>query len=209
VDPRVLIPRPDTETLVEAALEIINRPGGRGAETSVVDICTGSGCIPLTLAWEVPGLKSAAADISPAAACVFALNRRLLRRPETAFYLSDLLNGVPGRWDLITANPPYLSPAEIEEKRRREGGPWGSAAAADWEEPELALNGGEGGLKILRRVIAQSPARLNPGGWLVMEGAPGQMNFLRKAMAEEGFLGVECVPDLAGRERVIRGYYGK
>jgi release factor glutamine methyltransferase len=189
VDPRVLVPRPDTETLVEQALALL-RP--RGAGLKLHDACTGSGCVAVTLAHELPDLEVSASDISARAEEVFRMNARALLGGELAFIRSDLLESVPGRFDMITANPPYLSEREVGEMRK-----------IGWPEPELALNGGEDGLDLARRLLRQAPSRLKPGGWLLLEAAPQQMEPLAAEARESGFSEIRVHPDLAGRPRVL------
>ncbi|MBN2048883.1 MAG: peptide chain release factor N(5)-glutamine methyltransferase [Spirochaetales bacterium] len=190
VDPRVLVPRPDTETLVETVLSLLHaRPEPR----TVHDLCTGSGCIALTLKLENPYLQVSASDISPEAGEVFRENCRRLG-VSVPFILSDLLSSVPGTFDIITANPPYLTDEE-----------YAAMAAAGWPEPRVALAGGLEGLDIFMRLIEKSVASLAPKGYLVCEAAPGQFEALGKAMEKAHFSSVEVTRDLAGRERVIIG----
>jgi len=199
-DPRVLIPRPDTEILVEAALEAtailreeepaLATPGA----LKVLDVCTGTGCIPLTLALEDPALTVHASDISTGAEAVFLLNRERLACPGTIFHRSDLLAGIPGRWHLITSNPPYLT-GEETRIRMEEG----------WVEPALALDGGPEGLDLLFRLIEESADSLFENGYLILEADPEQMQALGTRMEETGFREIAVLPDLAGRDRVIQG----
>lgn len=189
VDPRVLVPRPDTETLVEAALELARtRPGCR----RVHDACTGSGCVAVTLQHEAGKLEVSASDISEQAEAVFQMNARSILGRELAFYRSDLLENVPGRFDLITANPPYLSEREVADMRK-----------IGWPEPELALNGGSDGLDSECRLLHQAPAKLKPEGWLLMEAAPSQMPALASRAREAGYTTIRVHEDLAGRPRVL------
>jgi release factor glutamine methyltransferase len=194
VDARVLVPRPDTEALVERALEIAREePWIR----RVLDACTGSGCIGIAVKHAVPALDVSLSDVSPDALAVAAENaRRILGVPLPAF-LSDLLEGAQGRFDLITANPPYLSDAEAD-----------GMAARSWPEPSLALRGGPDGTALAERLIAQAPDRLSDGGWLLVEAAPGQFGKLCACMERAGFGGVTVVRDLGDRERVIVGRCG-
>jgi release factor glutamine methyltransferase len=191
VDERVLVPRPDTEILVERALRICgSEPGIR----TVHDACTGSGCVVIALKLMAPELEISASDISPAAAEVFRLNAEKLLGGPASFHLSDLLEGVPGAFDLIVANPPYLQDAEVDDLRR-----------IGWPEPELSLRGGKGGTDIAERLIDEAPRKLTPGGWLALEAAPGQFEELSAAMERSGFRSIGIDKDLAGRDRVISG----
>jgi release factor glutamine methyltransferase len=194
VDERVLVPRPDTETLVELARELIAAdPGLR----TLHDACTGSGCVAIALARVEPGLDVSASDISARAAEVFALNSQRLLGRQLPFVISDLLEAVGGGFHLITANPPYLAQEEVE-----------AMAAAGWPEPPPALRGGREGTELAARLILQAPGRLAAGGWLALEAGPAQSASLAQAMAEAGFSDITVRQDLAGRDRVIAGRRG-
>jgi release factor glutamine methyltransferase len=190
VDERVLVPRPETETLVACALELAREHGGR---VRLHDACTGSGCVAIACAYNY-SLDASVSDISPLALEVCACNsRRHLGRELTAS-VSDLLEAVTGPYDIITANPPYL--ADVEARRMREGG---------WPEPTLALVGGEQGVELALRLVAQAVERLAPGGTLLVEIAPDQAAALVSALAAHGYGSVRTVCDLAGRARVVAG----
>lgn len=190
VDERVLVPRPDTETLIEEALQCLEEaPDIR----RVHDGCTGTGCIAITLAHLRPELEVSASDISPQAQEVFRQNCLRILERQLPFFLSDLLAAVPGRFDLITANPPYLSAEEVRKMKK-----------IGWPEPEVALDGGEDGTALSARLIRQAPAKLSPGGVLLLEAAPQQMEALGALLEEAGFRGVSVRQDLAGRQRVLR-----
>jgi release factor glutamine methyltransferase len=191
VDERVLVPRPDTEILVEEALRTLKAyPQAK----RVHDACTGSGCVAIVLKHSIPELKISASDISVAALQVAAFNaRRLLPKARIRLYRSDLLARVPGRYDLITVNPPYLTDLEVENMRK-----------VGWPEPELALQGGGDGTDLLRRLIRQSPRKLSSSGYLLLEAAPVQMPVLQRELADQGFKEITVLADLAGRDRVIK-----
>jgi release factor glutamine methyltransferase len=191
VDERVLVPRPDTEILVEETLAVIrDSPGVR----QVHDVCTGSGCIAIALKHAQPELYITASDVSSGALEVFALNARKILRNELTCYKSDLLVDVPGSFDIIVANPPYLTDRKVEEMK-----------SGNWPEPEIALRGGEDGLDLVKRIIDDSCTRLNQGGWLLLEGGPDQLEDVKKIMEKSGYLDILIRQDLAGRDRVIRG----
>jgi release factor glutamine methyltransferase len=192
VDSRVLVPRPDTETIVEKALSIARaNPGGI---RRVHDACTGSGCIGISLKHEMPLLDVSISDISADALAVAEINgRRILGQGLPAF-ASDLLDSVPGTFDLVVSNPPYLRDAEVDEM-----------AAVGWPEPQIALRGGVDGLAPAERLIRASPARLARGGWLLIEAAPDQLLRLHALMDGAGFTTIDIEKDLAGRDRVIAG----
>jgi release factor glutamine methyltransferase len=191
VDERVLVPRPDTEVLVEKVLQVVHAdPRLR----RVHDACTGSGCIGIAVKRTAPDLDVSASDISTAALEVAAVNAgRLLGKSLLSFH-SDLLESVPGSFDLIASNPPYLRDDEVADLRK-----------LGWREPELALAGGKDGTSLAERLIRAAPARLNPGGWLVLEAAPLQITKLFALMDQAGFHTIDVEKDLAGSSRVIAG----
>jgi release factor glutamine methyltransferase len=201
VTPDVLVPRPDTETLAEAALAAL--PSEEGPVPPVVlDLCTGSGVVAIALKHERPFLEVYAADISPGALAVARKNAaRLLRgggMPPGGpihFLEGDLFEPVPPlRFDLITANPPYVPSAEIPHLSREVR-----------FEPRLALDGGEDGLNLARRIAAAAPAFLNGGGRLLMEADPRQMPSLAIMLEKKGCRNVRLHQDLSGLDRVIEG----
>ena len=180
VGPGALIPRQDTETLCEAALSRLkSRPG-----STVLDLCCGTGCIGVSLA-KLGRAKVAFADISPEA---LALARRNAQRNgvDGAFYESDLFTDVPGVYDLIVCNPPYLNAEEMAscQKELR-------------FEPVLALYGGEDGLDIYRRIAAQWAAHVSPGGLLLME-----IGYAQGEAVRELFPGARIMKDIRGLDRV-------
>ena len=197
VGPAVLVPRPDTETLVEAALECAGLPGETGAPLPVLDLCTGSGAVALALYAERPGVEVWASDISEEALKLAEANAaRLFGAPETVrFFLGDLYAALPGkRFSLITANAPYVPSGAITGLSREVQ-----------KEPKIALDGGKDGLDIIRRIITGAPERLVPGAFLLLEADPSQMPETARLLEQSGFTAVQTTKDLAGRERVIRG----
>jgi release factor glutamine methyltransferase len=186
----VLVPRPDTETLIEAAVARVAAP------SRMLDLCCGSGCIAVALATEFPDAAVDAADLSGAALAVAARNvARHNLTHRVSLHEGDLFDALPaGRtYDLIATNPPYVIDAEIETLQ-------GEVRA----EPRMALDGGPDGLAIIRRILSSAGAFLRPGGWLMMEMDPRQVAIVAR---DPGpcCLGVagEVVSDLAGRERVV------
>ena len=203
VNSRVLTPRPDTEIMVETALKAAEtlRAEGFPSPLRTADVCTGSGCIALSLVLEDPLLRVTASDISPAAAEVFAENRRILCPDKgedlLRFRRGNLLEEDPGPYDMILSNPPYLTTEEVG--KMRSGG---------WMEPELALDGGAEGLDFLRTISEQSRDRLVKKGYLIMEAASAQMAFIELILHDQGFEDIRIHPDLGGRNRVIEGRFG-
>ncbi|MBU4383158.1 MAG: peptide chain release factor N(5)-glutamine methyltransferase [Proteobacteria bacterium] len=194
VGPGVLVPRPETEHLVEEALARLE-----GLETPrVLDLCTGSGAVALTLAHERPDAEVTGCDISPEALTWARRNAHNLGLQERVRWLQgDLWEPVAagsGFFDVITANPPYVTTAEMAELPPEVG----------QFEPRLALEGGEDGLDIVRSIIAGAGAHLRPLGWLLVELGAGQAaQAARLAQASGAFAEVSLVKDLAGIERVL------
>lgn len=194
VGPGLLVPRADTETLVEAALEVC--ASDSAGALRVIDVCTGTGCVAVGLAAMAPRpLEVWACDLSPVAVDTARRNaaRLLAGGRSVTVVASDLLGGLEGTWDLIVSNPPYLTPEETDERVHRLG----------WKEPALALDGGgQDGLELIRRLVAQASAALRPEGWLFIEAADGQMDALGQLFAGAGFEGLRFWKDLSGQRRV-------
>jgi release factor glutamine methyltransferase len=184
VTPDVLIPRPETEHVIEAALALA------GGARRVLDIGTGSGAIATTLALEL-GAQTWATDISPAAARVAAANAGRLGA-QVRVVVCDLMDATAGRsMDLIVSNPPYV-PVTQREGLQRE--------VRDFE-PHVALFAGQTGFELYDRIVADAPRVLRPGGWLIMELGFGSVDHVRGLLDEWNEVRVE--PDLAGIPRVI------
>ena len=194
VDNRVLVPRADTEILVETALSYI-KPGNR-----VLDLCTGSGCIAISIKHTVPEARVEASDISEDALAVFCRNEESIlsghSKGQIVTYKSDLLNSVPGKFDVIVSNPPYLTCDETA-RMRRDG----------WPEPSLALDGGDDGLDFIRRIIADARKHLVTDGRLLFEADPAQMLTIKLEFEKYKYNDIIIAKDLAGRDRVIAGCY--
>lgn len=189
VDSRVLVPRPDTETIIEKVLEI----AGGFENPSILDLCTGSGCIAATLKLEIPNAVLTASDLSPEALEVAEKNfRRLGAEVETVE--SGLFDKIGGRFDIIATNPPYVRKEETRQMK-----------AGGWPEPAMALDGGGDGLDLIRRIITDSLDYLNRNSYLLIEAGPEQAETIRSLMVENGFTEVEITQDLAGRNRITSG----
>jgi release factor glutamine methyltransferase len=184
VTPDVLIPRPETEHVVEVAL------GRAAGARRILDIGTGSGALAVTLALET-GAETWATDISPAAAAVAAANARTLGA-TVQFVVCDLAAAIrPDSMDLIVSNPPYVPLADREGLQRE---------VRDFE-PHVALFGGPSGFDIYDRIVADAPRLLRPEGWLVLELGFGSVDHV--AALFSGWRDVHVEPDLAGIPRVI------
>jgi release factor glutamine methyltransferase len=183
VDARVLDPRPDTEILVEWALELL--PSGQPAR--VLDLGTGSGAVALALQHQRPAAQVTAVDASADALAVASANAQRLHLAVNCV-LSHWMNAVPGPFELIVSNPPYVA----------EGDPH---LAALTYEPLSALTSGVDGLDDIRQIIAQAPNRLAPGGWLLLEHGWDQAAPVQALLREAGFVQVQSRRDLGGIER--------
>jgi len=189
VDARVLVPRPETELLVDAAIAALSE-GGRA-----LDLCTGSGAIAISVALGRPGVRALATDVSAEALAVAAENvRRLGAGGVVELAQGDLWAAVPERADpfeVITANPPYVPSAEVpglpREVRR---------------EPCIALDGGADGLDLVRRIVAGAPARLAPGGLLLVELHESHAAPFVALCSGAGLVRAEVRRDLAGLPRL-------
>jgi release factor glutamine methyltransferase len=199
VDARVLIPRPDTETLVDVALQAM---ADRSLSFRALDLCTGSGCVAITLAKEAPTATIFATDASADALAVARANLERLGAYRVALGQGDLFD-VPSlrgrRFDLIVSNPPYIPTAEI---------PTLMADVRD-HEPRLALDGGADGLDLVRRLVGAAPTYLVPGGVLALEIGAGQAPAVRAILEEVGFADVRAVQDAGRIERVVTGRWNK
>jgi release factor glutamine methyltransferase len=186
VDDRVLIPRPETEFVVEAAVERAPR-GGR-----VIDIGTGSGCIAISIERERPDLRVTGADLSVAALAVAAMNRKRLQS-RISLVASDVLGSIESKFDLIVSNPPYIPKRDI---------PTLQTEVRDYE-PHLALTPGPYGTEIIERILDQARPLLGAEGRVILEIGFGQEADLRAVAAARGFEVETVVPDLAAIPRVI------
>lgn len=196
VDQRVLIPRPDTEALVETALLRTRHISMSGR---ALDICTGSGCVATSFALERPTWQVTGADISRDAIDVARENAaRLGAIWNVRWLVGDLFTPIVNeRFDLITANPPYIAESEA---------PTLSRDIHD-HEPHLALFGGREGLDIIERIVREAPRYLRRGGVLAMEIGAGQADKVAELFEESGFSEIERARDYGGHERVISGIW--
>ncbi len=199
VNEHVLIPRQDTEILTEEAVKYLkNREAGRsgppGRQTKVLDLCTGSGCIAVSLKKLCPGIEVTASDLSGEALEVARENGRLLGA-NVKWTKSDLFENVEGTFDLIVSNPPYIRTDVIEELQEE----------VRLCEPRMALDGHEDGLFFYRRITESAPDFLEPGGCLMFEIGYDQGNEAAGLLARNGFDEIKVLRDLAGLDRVVTG----
>ena len=190
VAPAVLIPRPETELLVERALELIpENQAGR-----ILDLGTGSGAVAVALASKRPQAQVTALDVDAAALGIARQNARR-HRVSVIFHCSDWFGALQGeRFDLIASNPPYVAAGDPH------------LAAGDLRfEPRHALAGGADGLECIRVIVAAAAAHLRPGGWLLFEHGYDQAEACRALLRERGYAEVQSWPDLAGIPRVSAG----
>jgi release factor glutamine methyltransferase len=187
VDKRVLVPRPDTETLVDWVLDVLKPMH----EASVIDLGTGSGAIALALKATRPELRVSALDFSEDALLVACANAQRLKL-NVQFLQGAWLSGVQGRFNAIVSNPPYIA-AQDEH------------LAALTHEPLQALASGDDGLDDIRHIITQAPAHLLSGGWLLLEHGYDQAAQVRDLLNASGFESVQSRRDLSGTERCSGG----
>ena len=192
VDRHVLIPRPETELLVEASLTCGDALAAARGSVALHDVGTGSGAIAVTVQLERPAWRVSGSDLAPRAVAAALRNRDGLGAGTLRLRVCDLLPPAPARWDLIAANPPYLTSAEVADLRRR-----------GWPEPALALDGGDDGLGPSRRLVAAARGRLRPGGALLLETGAERAAPLARCLERHGFAPPELRRDLAGLPRVL------
>lgn len=200
VNEHVLIPRQDTETLVEEALGVLK------PKMEILDLCTGSGCILLSLLklgekQGIAGLKGTGADISREALKVAEENGRRLEIPgdQLAWVRGDLFEKLEGPFDLLVSNPPYIPSGELP----------GLQEEVRLHDPALALDGHEDGLYFYRRIAAEAGKYLRDGAFLMLEIGWDQGEAVRGLLEAAGYREVEVKKDLSGNDRVVRGRYGK
>lgn len=187
VEPGVLVPRPETEMIIDLAKELLRADGGWA-----VDIGCGSGALAVTLALELPQLRVIATDLFPTPLKVTGMNADKLGAHVFRARM-DGLSALGGRFDLIVSNPPYVKPEEFTELEPE---------VRD-HEPEEALVGGAGGLAVAERILADVAARLKPGAHVIMEHGMTQGAELRAAATQAGLIDARTVKDQAGLDRFL------
>lgn len=193
VTPDVLIPRPETELLIEAALDI----AGNKSASWICDVGTGSGCIAVTLLCEIVSARGVAIDKSPAALEIAKLNALNLSVADRAqFVVSDCFNSLDSRdyqFDLIVSNPPYVAEAAVAGLQRE----------VKDHEPLVALSPGADGLSVIRRLVDEAPAFTRPDGHLIMEIGFDQGEVVTRLVAGSAWSLCEIRPDLQGIPRIV------
>lgn len=196
VRPGVFIPRPETELLVQAVIDWSQARAGE--RTRVLDLCTGTGAVALSLARELEGVAVVAVDVSPGAvACAQANATRLGLTDIVEIRQGDLFDAVGEgeRFAAIVANPPYVPQDAMG----------GLDAEVREHEPALALDGGEGGLDVLTRIIVSAPAFLEAGGLVALEVDETHAEAVAGLARDHGFGAITVAADLAGRDRIVTG----
>ena len=201
VDERVLVPRQDTEVLVEEAISRMRNL----EKPQILDMCTGSGCILLSLLLELPQALGTGVDVSEGALCVAKENRKRLGLEQRAELIqSDLFSADYFRknsgndhmeYDMLISNPPYIRTEDIE----------GLMEEVRFHDPVLALDGKENGLYFYEKITEQAGTYLKPGGWLMYEIGCDQGMDVSEIMKKNGFEQIEIKKDLAGLDRVVTG----
>jgi release factor glutamine methyltransferase len=197
VNSSVLVPRPETETLVETAIDIIQK----NSIINILDLCTGSGAIAISLKNEMPACEITATDISSDALNTAIRNtEKLLSDNLIKFFQGDLYDALPGSppttYSLIVSNPPYIPSEEIQ-----------TLSAEVQNEPRIALDGGISGLEIIKRIIEKAPDHLQKNGYLLLEVDPRQMEQIKILLEKKGFIDIQLYKDLSGTNRVIGGKF--
>jgi release factor glutamine methyltransferase len=194
VNPAVLVPRPETETVVETALDALARGGLRTEKLRILDIGTGSGALLLALLSELPNATGAGTDISVAALAVAQANAgRHGLGARCTFIACDMANGMQGTFDLIVSNPPYVARGAIATL---------PPEVRDYD-PVLALDGGDDGLDAYRAIAVQAPPLLTPAGRLVVDLGAGQQQAVEALFTKAGLKVSETRNDLAGIPRAL------
>lgn len=188
VNSNVLIPRQDTETLVEETLKVIE------PQMEVLDLCTGSGCILLSILKNAPTVKGTGSDVSKQALLVAKENAKL-HNLEADWVRGNLFDNIIGQFDVIVSNPPYIAQTEI---------PSLMPEVAQFE-PIQALDGGPDGLDFYRRITEEAPKYLKENGYLFFEIGCDQGAAVQQLMTAAGFKDVAVIKDLAGNDRVVKG----
>jgi release factor glutamine methyltransferase len=195
ISPATLDPRPDSETLIEAALDLATEQGRPARPLRILDVGTGSGCLLLTLLAELPRALGVGTDTSAAALDIARANaQRLGLSDRTQWLAADALEAVRGPFDILISNPPYIPTEEITRLEPE----------VRCYDPPLALDGGEDGLRFFHRLVA-SIGDVVPDGWAVLEVGYDQADAVAALLASRGLVNISFYHDVAGRRRCVAG----
>lgn len=189
VDENVLIPQPDTEILVESVIQIVNSLNKK--DIKILDLCTGSGAIGVSLGKNLQKAKIFASDISTAAIEVAKRNSKS-NNVEIEFIKSDLFESINDKFNMIVSNPPYIETRSIE-----------GLSNEVKNEPFIALDGGKDGLDFYRKIISEAPNYLSENGYLAVEIGYNQREAVEKLLITHGYKNIYSKKDLAGLDRII------
>ncbi len=193
IDAATLVPRPETETVVEAALDAVDARGPRSRPRRIADLGTGSGALLLALLTECENAFGVGSDVDPAALRVARNNAQRLGLKRAAFVACDMAAALSGPFDIIVSNPPYIASGDIDAL---------APEVRDFE-PRLALDGGTDGLNFYRAIAAVAPPRLAPGGTLVVELGSGLAQSVGALITAAGLVVSSVRPDLMGVPRAL------
>ncbi len=197
VNPHVLIPRQDTEILAEEALEFLKD----AKSPEILDLCTGSGCILISLLLGIPSAQGTGTDISEEALMTARRNAKARGAAgRSRFFSGDLFEALPedrrrSGFDVVVSNPPYIPTEEIDSLMDE----------VRLHDPRIALDGGEDGLQFYKRITQEAPGWLKRGGALLLETGKGQGAAVSDMMRRQGFVNVRIINDLSGIDRVVMG----
>ena len=191
VDKNVLVPRPDSETLIELAISILEK---YPSQRDVLDLCTGSGALAIALKHTLPSVNIQCSELSSKAIKVCKKNCRTILGKELKVITSDLFDKIEGMFDMIITNPPYLTDLETESMMKN-----------GWPEPEMALRGGTDGLDFIRKIITSAPDYMEKNAYLLIESSIDQTEAIKLLLESGKFYNTRIVKDLSGRNRVTSG----
>ncbi len=191
VDKNVLVPRPDSETLVEEAVSIINN---FPTTKNILDLCTGSGALGIALKHSLPKLTVTCSDLSAKAVDICKKNSLSILGEELITIKTDLFNDIEGKFDMIITNPPYLTDEETDIMMEK-----------DWPEPGMALRAGMDGLDFIRKIINQAPDYMEKNAYILIESSIDQTEEIKQLLDSGRFYNTRIVKDLSGRNRVTIG----
>ena len=191
VDKNVLVPRPDSETLIETAIEILKESSDQKA---ILDLCTGSGALAIALKHSLPKLDIQCSDLSLKAIEVCQKNCVDILGYKLKTIQTDLFDKIDGTFDMIITNPPYLTDTETD-----------SMMGNNWPEPDIALRGGADGLDFIRKIIKEAPRYLKKNAYLLIESSIDQTEKIKILLESGNFINIRIIKDLSGRDRVTLG----